>query len=157
MALQTAHHVAVRRLEEEDQPALAHMYDTFDPLSEALGLPPKEPSRRAAWLQTLKDSLNLAAFADDKLAGHVALLAIDDDSAELMCFVHQDFRRQGIATTLVRNALDHAKEAGYRRISVFINTHNLGARHGLLKFGFEPVWEDLEEAEYVYWLWGRES
>ena len=40
---------------------------------------------------------------------------------------------------------------------LFINTHNRAARHGLLKFGFEPVWEDLEEAEYVYWLWGREA
>ena len=157
MALQTAHQIAVRRLEEEDQPALAQMYDTFDPLSEALGLPPKEPSRRRVWLKTLKDSLNLAAFVEDKLAGHLALLAIDEDSAELMCFVHQNFRRQGIASTLVRNALEHAKQAGYQRISVFINTHNLGARHGLLKFGFEPVWEDLEEAEYVYWLWGREA
>ncbi len=157
MALQTAHQIAIRLLEEEDQPALAHMYDTFDPLSEALGLPPKEPSRREVWLRTLRGSLNLAGFVDDKLAGHLALLEIDSDSAELMCFVHQDFRRQGVATALVRNALEHAREAGYQRISVFINTHNLGARHGLLKFGFEPVWEDLEEAEYVYWLWGRES
>jgi RimJ/RimL family protein N-acetyltransferase len=157
MALQTAHQIAVRRLEEGDLPALAQMYDTFEPLTEALGLPPKEPSRRTAWLKTLQDSLNLAAFVEDKLAGHVALLAIDDDSAELMCFVHQDFRRQGVATALLRNALDHARKAGYQRISVFINTHNLGARHGLLKFGFEPVWEDLEEAEYLYWLWGREA
>jgi len=74
-----------------------------------------------------------------------------------MCFVHQDFRRQGIATALCCVALDQAKAAGYQRISVFINTHNRRARRGLLKFGFEPVWEDLEEAEYVYWLWGRDA
>jgi len=91
------------------------------------------------------------------LAGHLALLAVDEDAAELMCFVHQNFRRQGVATALCRAALQEAKEAGYQRISVFLNTHNLGARHGLLRFGFEPVWEDLEEAEYVYWLWGREA
>jgi RimJ/RimL family protein N-acetyltransferase len=149
--------MAVRRLEEQDQPLLAQMYDTFDPLSEALGLPPKERTRREAWLRTLRESLNLVACVDGKLAGHLALLAIDGDSAELMCFVHQDFRRQGIATALVRNAMQHAKEKGFQRVSVFINTHNLGARRGLLKFGFEPVWEDLEEAEYVYWLWGREA
>lgn len=157
MPVQTAHEIAVRRLEEQDQPLLAKMYDTFDPLSEALGLPPKEPSRREAWLRTLRDSLNLAVFVDGKLAGHLALLAVDDDAAELMCFVHQDFRRQGLATMLVRNAMQYAKEQGFRRVSVFINTHNLGARRGLLRFGFEPVWEDLEEAEYVYWLWGREA
>ena len=147
----------VRRLTDPDQPLLEEMYATFEPLSEALGLPPKEASRRRTWLASLQGSINLAAFAEGKLAGHLALLAIDSDAAELMCFVHQDFRRQGMATALCRGALEEAKNAGYRRISVFINTHNLGARHGLLKFGFEPVWEDLEEAEYVYWLWGREA
>jgi RimJ/RimL family protein N-acetyltransferase len=156
MPVQTAHQIDVRRVEEDDQRRLDEMYDTFEPLSQALGLPPRDPARRQAWLRTLRDSFNLAAFVDDRLAGHLALLEIDSDSAELMCFVHQDFRRRGIATLLVRNALEHAKRAGFQRISVFINTHNLGARHGLLKFGFEPVWEDLEEAEYVYWLWGRE-
>ena len=157
MAVQTAHEIAVRRLEEHDQPALAEMYDTFEPLSEALGLPPKEHGRREVWLRTLRDSLNLVAFLNGRLAGHLALVEIDTDSVELMCFVHQDFRRRGVALSLASAARDHAKKAGYRRISVFISTHNPGARQGLLKFGFEPVWEDLEEAEYVYWLWGRET
>jgi len=155
--LLTAQQLQIRRLTPEDQPLLEGMYATFNPLSQALGLPPAEPSRRQAWLRSLSDAVNLIAFVDGKLAGHLALLAVDEDAAEVMCFVHQDFRRQGIATALCRAARDEAKEAGYQRISVFINSHNLGARHGLLRFGFEPVWEDLEEAEYVYWLWGREA
>ena len=157
MTAGTAHEILVRTMSEADQRPLEEMYDRFDPLSEALGLPPKEPARRRAWLATVRDSVNLVASAGGQLAGHAALLAVDDDSAELMCFVHQDSRRQGVATALARAALAEAKEAGYQRISVFINTHNLGARRGLLKFGFEPAWEDLEEAEYVYWLWGREA
>ena len=32
----------VRRLTDPDQPLLEEMYATFEPLSEALGLPPKE-------------------------------------------------------------------------------------------------------------------
>ena len=157
MPVQSAHQIAIRPMERDDEPLLAAMYDTFQPLSEALGLPPKEASRRHAWLRTLRTAVNLVAFVDGKLAGHAALLAVDDDSAEMMCFVHQDFRRQGLGTSLTRALLEHAKQGGYQRISVFINTHNLGARRGLLKFGFEPVWEDLEEAEYAYWLWGRET
>ena len=156
MAVQTAHQIAVRPMERTDEPLLAAMYDTFEPLSEALGLPPGEASRREAWLRTLRGADNLVAFVDGALAGHAALLAVDDDSAEFLCFVHQDFRRRGVATSLARAAMRHAREAGYQRVSVFINTHNLSARRGLLKFGFEPVWEDLEEAEYMYWIWGRE-
>jgi RimJ/RimL family protein N-acetyltransferase len=154
--LLTGQQLKVRRLTPEDLPLLEGMYATFHPPSQALGLPPAEPSRCQAWLRTLNEAVNLVAFVDGKLAGHLALLAVDEDAAELMCFAHQDFRRQGVATALCRAARDEAKEAGYQRISVFINSHNLGARRGLLKFGFEPVWEDLEEAEYVYWLWGRE-
>ena len=156
MPVQSAHEIAVRPMERADEPQLAAMYETFEPFSEALGLPPQEATRRAAWLRTLREADNLVAFVDGKPAGHAALLAVDEDSAELMCFVHQDFRRQGIASSLARAAMEHAKEAGYQRISVFIHTHNLGARRGLLRFGFEPVWEDLDEAEYLYWLWGRE-
>jgi len=153
----TALQLQIRRLTPQDQTLLDEMYATFQPLSQALGLPPAEPSRRQAWLHSLAEAVNLVAFVDGKLAGHLALLAVDEYAAELMCFVHQDFRRQGVATALCRAARDQAREAGYQRISVFINSHNLGARHGLLRFGFEPVWEDLEEAEYVYWLWGREA
>jgi len=157
MPVHTAQELLVRRLTDEDRPSLDAMYDTFAPLSQALGLPPEEASRRRVWLTTLRDSMNLAAFREGRLVGHLALLAVDADAAELVCFVHQDFRRQGIASALVRAAMQEAREAGYQRVSVFINTHNQGARRGLLKFGFEPVWEDLEEAEYVYWLWGREA
>ena len=150
MPVHTAQDVQVRRLRDADQPLLDEMYATFAPIGDALGLPPRAAERRQAWLHSLRNALNL-------VAGHLALLAVDESAAELMCFVHQDSRRQGIATALCCVALDQAKAAGYQRISVFINTHNRAARHGLLKFGFEPVWEDLEEAEYVYWLWGREA
>ena len=157
MPVHTAQDVQVRRLRDADQPLLGEMYATFAPFGDALGLPPRAAERRQAWLRSLWNGLNLVAEVEGKLAGHLALLSVDESAAELMCFVHQDFRRQGIATALCCVALDQAMAAGYQRISVFINTHNRAARHGLLKFGFEPVWEDLEEAEYVYWLWGREA
>ena len=157
MPVHTAQDVQVRRLRDADRPLLDEMYATFAPIGGALGLPPRAAERRQAWLRSLRNALNLVAEVEGKLAGHLALLAVDESAAELMCFVHQDFRRQGIATALCCVALDQAKAAGYQRISVFINTHNRAARRGLLKFGFEPVWEDLEEAEYVYWLWGREA
>jgi RimJ/RimL family protein N-acetyltransferase len=140
--------VMVRRLRDEDRPLVEAMYDTIAPLGEALGLPPRDLVLRHEWLVGMRAAINLIGFMDGKLAGHLALFAEDDDAAELMCFVHQDYRRQGLATALARAAVEEAQAAGYRRLAVFIDTHNKGARQGLLKFGFRPVWEDLEEAEY---------
>src|SRR5262249_28466601 len=99
------------------------------------------------WLASLRDGINLVAYADDRLAGHLALLPTED-AVELMCFVDPDFRRRGVATALARTAVAEGQGAKYKRIAVFIDTHNTAARRGLLKFGFRPVWEDLEEAEY---------
>jgi RimJ/RimL family protein N-acetyltransferase len=148
MPVLVGHDVMVRRLRDEDRPQLEAMYDTIAPLGEALGLPPRDPALRREWLAGIREAINLVSFVDGKLAGHLALFPDDDDAAELMCFVHQDFRRQGLATALARAAVEEAQAAGYRRIAVFIDSHNKGARLGLLKFGFRPVWEDLEEAEY---------
>ena len=149
MAVQSACKVVVRRLTGADEPLLEEMYRTFTPLAAAQGLPPRRAAQRASWLDKLRHGINFVAFVDDHLAGHLALLPIGD-AAEMACFVHQDFRRRGLATALTRAAAEEARAAGYRRLSVFIDTHNLGARQGLLKFGFRPVWEDLQEGEYVY-------
>jgi len=138
----------VRGFADEDRPLLETMYDTIVPLGAALGLPPRDRALRHEWLAGMCEAINLVGFVDGKLAGHLALFPEDEDACELMCFVHQDFRRLGLATALTRAAVEEARAAGYRRIAVFLDTHNKGARQGLLKFGFRPVWEDLEEAEY---------
>jgi GNAT superfamily N-acetyltransferase len=149
MTAPTACQVVVRRLTEQDQPLLDQMYSRFTPLAGALGLPPYRAAERSSWLASLRAGINLIAFVDEHLAGHLALL-LTGDAAEMTCFVHQDFRRQGLATQLTHAAVEEARRAGCIRISVFINTSNVAARHGLLKFGFHPVWEDLQEGEYVY-------
>jgi ribosomal protein S18 acetylase RimI-like enzyme len=151
MPVETARQVVVRRLKDKDQPLLEQMYDALEPLGEALGLPPEKPDQRRSWLASLRDGINLCAFVDGTLVGHLALVPIGN-AAELVEFVHQDFRRREIGTSLARAAVEEARAAGYGRISVFIDSHNKAARLGLLKFGFLPVWEDLPEAEYVYWL-----
>jgi GNAT superfamily N-acetyltransferase len=125
------------------------MYSSFTPLAAALGLPPYRAAQRSSWLATLREGINLVAFVEDKLVGHLALIPTGD-GAEMTCFVHQDFRRQGLATALTHAAVEEAREAGYHRISVLINANNGAARRGLLKFGFHSVAEDLQEGEYVY-------
>ena len=149
MSVEIARKISVRRIGEEDRPLLEAMYDTFIPHGLAHGLPPREPAQRRDWLASLRAGINLAAFADATLAGHLALMPCNGD-VELTCFVHQDFRRQGIAWALAEAAVGEARAAGFTAIWVLIDNPNIPARRGLIQFGFRAEWEDISEAKYVY-------
>jgi ribosomal protein S18 acetylase RimI-like enzyme len=140
--------ITVRHLKAADLPLLEEMYDRFVPHRAAMGLPPADPVERRAWLAGLRNGVNLVAFVNDSLAGHLALMP-GPDFAELACFVHQDFRRRGVATALVRQSVREAEAAGLSAIWVLIDSSNTAARQGLRNFGFRAAWEDLREAQYV--------
>src|SRR5579864_9207420 len=78
MAVQSACEVVVRRLRDQDQPLLEEMYNTFTPPATVLGLPPCHAAQRSSWLAKLRKGINLVAFVEDKLAGHLALVPIGD-------------------------------------------------------------------------------
>lgn len=141
--------IQVRQLKEEDQPLLERMYESFEPQGSALGLPPFNAERRRAWLTELRQGVNLVAFADGTLAGHLAMMP-SGRVAELAIFVHQNFRRRGVATALAEAAVEQARGLGLSSLTVFIDSSNFVARRGLLKFGFHAAWEDLQEAQMVY-------
>jgi GNAT superfamily N-acetyltransferase len=103
MLVESPSKVFVRRLTAEDQPLLEEMYSTFAPLGAAQGLPPYHADQRTAWLAKLREGINFVVFVDQKLAGHLALLPVGN-AAEMTCFVHQDFRRRGLATALVQSS-----------------------------------------------------
>jgi diamine N-acetyltransferase len=144
-----AQKVSVRRLKEEDRPLLEEMYAHFTPYGAALGLPPADAERRREWLGNLAQGVNLVAFAGEALAGHLALMP-DNDEAELVCFVHQDFRRRGVGTALTEAALVEAHTAGWNSIWVLIDNSNAAAWRGLLKFGFHVMWQDRIESKFCY-------
>jgi ribosomal protein S18 acetylase RimI-like enzyme len=154
MSLATVHKIVVRRLTGADRSALEKMYESFVPLGEALSLPPRDPERRRAWLDSLAEGIQLVAYADGALAGHLSLMP-EDHEAELTCFVHQDYRRQGIATALAEAAVEEAGLAGISTIWVLIDNSNAAARRGLLKFGFHIAWEDRIESKFVYAVPGK--
>ena len=143
--------ISVRRLQQEDLPLLEQMYATFVPLREAFGLPPRDAAGRRSWLAKLQGGINLVAFADAKLAGHVVLMP-NKHSAEMAVFVHQDFRRRAIGAALARAAVAEARAQGLRFLWVLISTDNSAARAGLLSFGFLTSWESLGEIQMVYRL-----
>ena len=118
------------------QNLLKGMYDRFDPLGAALGLPPPNGEVRFEWILTaLGHKINVAAFSPDgKVVGHCFLAPDTPGSAELAIFVDQEFRRRGIGTALVKAALARASAAGLER--VWSTTVSRVALHLQQKCGF---------------------
>jgi GNAT superfamily N-acetyltransferase len=148
MSVAVAQQITVRRLREEEQPLLEDMYATFTPPEAALGLPPRDPARRHTWLATLESGINLAAFVEGKLAGHLVLMSTGH-LAEMAVFVHQEFRRQGVGAALVQTAVEEARARGLLGLWVLLSSDNSGARAGLRNIGFETAWEGMGEVQMV--------
>ena len=151
MSSATRVQVTVREMRPEDEPLLEQMYAGFEPLGEALGLPPAAAERRQAWLVRLREGFNLVALVDGRVTGHLALMP-SEQAAEMAVFIHQDYRRQGLATELTRAAVELARAHGLRALWVLITSHNVAARNGLRNFGFRTAWESLGEVQMVYSL-----
>src|SRR5215470_15904565 len=96
---------------------LIEMYERFDPLGGALGLPPRTAEARRAWIgNALGHPINVAAFSQiGEIVGHCFLVVDKPGSAEMAVFVHQAYRRRGVGAALVRAALEWGGTAGLRR------------------------------------------
>jgi GNAT superfamily N-acetyltransferase len=116
------------------------MYDCFEPLGAALGLPPFRADARRDWIEyALDQKLNLAAFLPSgEVAGHCFLVADEPGSAELAIFVRKESRRNGLGSALMKTALEWGALAGLRRMWALTSGDNRAAICLLEKFGFRP-------------------
>jgi L-amino acid N-acyltransferase YncA len=151
MSTATAKEIVVRRLTQDELPALEQMYETFEPKEVALGLPPRDPSRRRDWLKHLSEGLNLVALMEGRIVGHTAVMPAGH-AGELAVFVHQDYRRRGVAMAMARLAVEEARQQGLRSIWVLISSDNSPARAGLLNNGFHTAYESQGEVKLTYEL-----
>ena len=89
--------IRIRAVGRRHRDLLSAMYDGFDPLGAALGLPPPASETRRSWIgRALGQKWNLAAFSrEGRIVGHCFLAADDPASAELAIFVHQESRGRG--------------------------------------------------------------
>jgi len=130
------------------------MYGRFEPLGAALGLPPRLEDSRSQWVDSALDhDINAAAFTPrGELAGHCFLAPGDAGSAEVAVFVHQDSRRKGLGTNLLKTALEWAAAAGIRRVWGLASSDNRAALRLLTNCGFHQVRFASQEAELEIYL-----
>src|SRR5262249_6094500 len=135
MAAQVAHMITVWRLSMQDLNPLEQMYSSYTPLGGTFGFPPPDPARRQKWLDDFREGINLVAYVNGTLAGHLVLLSTGS-ALELVAYVHQDFRRQGVVTALLNAAIAEARSGGYSKIWLLVAKDNIAAQRGLQKLGF---------------------
>jgi GNAT superfamily N-acetyltransferase len=118
--------IQIRGIGPPQRGLLITMYDRFDPLGAALGLPPRTAEARCEWIgSALGQKVNVAAFSPaGEVVGHCFLAADKPASAEMAVFVHQESRRIGVGTALVKAALGWGGAEGLRRVWSLTSSDN---------------------------------
>jgi RimJ/RimL family protein N-acetyltransferase len=134
----------VRPVGPFERELLIAMYDRFDPLGEALGLPPRSAEARREWIgNVLRHSINVAAFLQaGEVIGHCFLAAAVPGTAEMAVFVHQGYRRRGVGTGLVEAALHRGGTAGLGRVWAVTSSDNEPAVRLQMSCGFRLTQSD---------------
>jgi RimJ/RimL family protein N-acetyltransferase len=135
------HTAEIRELTRADRNGLLRMYDGFEPLGVAQGLPPRSSDARRDWIdQALAEDYNVGALDESgQIVGHVFLAVSGPKEVELAAFVHQDWRQRRIGTALVARALEHARRAGQRRVWALVASENIPAVRLLKNAGFRSA------------------
>jgi RimJ/RimL family protein N-acetyltransferase len=130
--------IQIRPLTLADHESLLGMYQTFEPLGGAQGLPPRVEEGRQTWIdRALQREVNVGAFsAGGDLVGHSFLASSGAGEAEFGIFVHQRARQRGIGTDLLRAVLQGAEQRGLRRIHAVTTYDNIPKLRLLKRCGF---------------------
>jgi N-acetylglutamate synthase-like GNAT family acetyltransferase len=99
-----------------------------------------------------KNSENIwIAEEKGKTVGFIALVKVDDDTAQLRWFLlEEEMRGKGIGNILMTTLIDFAKEKNYKDIYLWTVDFLDAARHLYEKYGFEL--EDKKTSN----IWGKE-
>jgi RimJ/RimL family protein N-acetyltransferase len=127
----------IRPYATADRASLGRMYDDFEPKRCAQGLPPLDAGQRTRWLDSvLASGCHVVVEVGDAIMGHGMLIPMDDETAELANFLHQEVRNRGIGTELNRALLDVGREHGIGRVWLSVEPTNRRAIRSYEKVGF---------------------
>ncbi|KAF0145820.1 MAG: ribosomal-protein-alanine N-acetyltransferase [Nitrospirae bacterium] len=84
-------------------------------------------------------SIARVALIDKRVIGYICANYVADEGHILNLAVHPDFRRKGIAKTLVENILEELKETDCRFLYLEVRASNNAARELYEGFGFSVV------------------
>lgn len=99
------------------------------------------PWSEAAFLQEIHKHYAFSRVAEfrHEVIGYICLNYLFDEGHILNLSVHPDFRRQGVATILMKDTLHELKEKGCRFFYLEVRVSNVAAKTFYERFGFRVV------------------
>ena len=126
----------IREISERDVAHVLALYSGSAPVPNLPGSPPADESQRAGWLRELMHrGFNFVAEEDGRLVAHLVLIRVGD-TAQVSAFVHPESRRRGIGSTLLRVAVDQARDMGLRHVWIAVPAADRSLQDMLLHAGF---------------------
>lgn len=128
--------IKLRPYRPSDLESLVAMYGEFDAASRAQGVPPLQESGIREWLSDILGGPNVVARHGDRTVGHVSFVPDGTDRHELAIFVHPDYQRAGIGSTLLAAGMEHAKHVGTTYVWLSVEKSKRGLHRFYSRAGF---------------------
>lgn len=128
--------ILVDRYDEDDVAALIEMYEAFDPIHRAQGLPPVGEPNIRDWLDGVLRGVSILAWHENDPIGHAMFIPDGNGGHELAVFVRGAYHDAGIGSTLLRTGLEYLRSTGGQRVWLAVSRGNDPARHLYQKLGF---------------------
>lgn len=153
-------HVSVAKTPAQRDAVRELALETMTGMAERIGMPlshfDEELARFDEWYGGDRGRA-LLATVDGRPAAGVVFRAWSDDDAEMRrLYVRPDFRRRGLARSLVRAVLAEAADLGYRRVVLMTSDDFEGASDLYTSEGFLPIELYREAATRVPVAFGKE-
>lgn len=118
------------------------------------------PWSKSSYIQELSNPVAkyFVAKADDKIVGFIGTWMILDESHITNIAVHPNYRKQGIASMLLKELLNHCKNQGCVAYTLEVRSGNKAARSLYEKHNFKQdgirkgYYEDNKEDAILMWL-----
>lgn len=76
---------------------------------------------------------------DGRVIGYIIYSDIQGEAELLRIAVDKSYRRQGIASRMMKDMLDELRESGAERVSLEVRAHNISAVRLYKKYGFRDI------------------
>ncbi|MBV0925949.1 GNAT family N-acetyltransferase [Halomicroarcula limicola] len=129
-----------RRYEPTDFDAVVDMYDDLDSYSRTQGIPPATRSGIESWVSSLvENGLNLVVEGNGRILGHAAAVPLSASAPELVIFLHQSVRNNGIGSELLKHLIAHADDENHDGLTLNVSCGNSRAITVYENIGFDET------------------